>query len=252
MNSQRPTAPGDELAERFHDVGLRRDRIGADHLGAAQRHRLGDRARAFKLLEHGRAPDKRRSPPRRSPAATLPENFSLIAAPTESSEIRPDKAAKAPSSTAFGIGRPTCFMASSVAGTARALNLPTKSCRPSSAKLRAVLIRMIAAGPQAGEHVDLVQQRRVLDDERVGLEDRLADADLLVIDPAERDDGRAGALRAEARERLGVLPLAERGDREHLRGGHYALAAAPVDAYLEHARQYRGVGWSAFDLGQLG
>ena len=174
------------------------------------------------------------------------KSFSLIAAPTESSEIRPE-GAKAPSSAAFGIGRPTCFMASSVAGTARALNLPTKSCRPSSAKLRAVLIRMIPPG-QAREHVDLVQQRRVLDDDRVGLEDRLAHADFLVIDAAERDYGRAGALRAEARERLGVLPRGRRrsraSPRRSLRPARHGRGSVPGTASVS------GVGRSAFDLGQ--
>jgi hypothetical protein len=41
------------LAEAFDDVGLRRDRVGADHLGPAQRHRFGDGVGTFNLLEHG-------------------------------------------------------------------------------------------------------------------------------------------------------------------------------------------------------
>ena len=36
------------------------------------------------------------------------------------------------------------------------------------------------------------------------------------------------------REGLGVPALDERGDREQLGGRHDALAAAPVDPYLEH------------------
>ncbi len=54
----------DELARRelagFHhraqaldDVRLRRDRVGADHFGAAERHGLGHRLRAFDLGLHG-------------------------------------------------------------------------------------------------------------------------------------------------------------------------------------------------------
>ena len=49
------------------------------------------------------------------------------------------------------------------------------------------------------------------------------------------DDRRAGALRAERRERLRVPALEERRDREQLGGRDDALAAAPVDANLEHA-----------------
>ena len=84
-----------------------------------------------------------------------------------------------------------------------------------------------------------MQQRRVLDDHGVRLGDRLAHADRPVVDAAERDDRRAGALRAEGRERLRVPALGERRDREQLGGGDDALAAAPVDAYLEHAAQLR-------------
>src|SRR5918912_546574 len=53
-----------------------------------------------------------------------------------------------------------------------------------------------AAVAQAAEHVDLVQQRRVLHDQCVGVRDRLVAADRAVVDPAERDDRRTGALRA--------------------------------------------------------
>ena len=41
-----------QFAEAFDDVGLRRDRIGADHFGAAQRDGFGHGMRAFDLLEH--------------------------------------------------------------------------------------------------------------------------------------------------------------------------------------------------------
>jgi hypothetical protein len=91
-----------------------------------------------------------------------------------------------------------------------------------------------AVGLQAAEQVDLVQQRRVLDDQRVGLHDRLARADLAIVDPAERDDRRAHALGAEAREGLRVAALVERGDRQHLGRGDDALPATAVDANLEH------------------
>ena len=86
----------------------------------------------------------------------------------------------------------------------------------------------------AAEHVHLVQQRGVLDDQRVGLHHGLARADLVIVDAAERDHRRAHALGAEARERLRVAALVERGQREHLGGRHHALAAATMDAHLEH------------------
>ena len=86
--------------------------------------------------------------------------------------------------------------------------------------------------------IDLVQQRRVLDDQRIGACDRLARPDLVIVDAAERQHGRAGTLGAEAREGLRVATFVEGGDREDLGGGHDALAAAPVEAHLEHARKH--------------
>ena len=56
------------------------------------------------------------------------------------------------------------------------------------------------------EQVHLVQQGRVLDDQRVGLGDRLPGADRGLVDPAEGGHRRPGALRAEGRERLRVAP----------------------------------------------
>ena len=79
-----------------------------------------------------------------------------------------------------------------------------------------------------------MQQRRVLDDQHVGREDRLAQADLVIVDAAEGDHRRAGALRAEARKRLRMAALLERGDRQHLGGGDDALAAAAVNSDLQH------------------
>jgi hypothetical protein len=84
------------------------------------------------------------------------------------------------------------------------------------------------------EEAGLVQQRGVLDEQRVRFHDRLAGADRLVVDPAERHHRSAHPLRAEARERLRVPVLAERGRREQLGGGDDALAAAAVESHLEH------------------
>src|SRR5512138_3531960 len=89
-----------------------------------------------------------------------------------------------------------------------------------------------AAAREPGEDIDLVQEGRVLNDDRVGLHYRLAQPDLLVVDAAERHDWGAGALRAEARECLRILAFAERRDREHLGRGHHALTAAAVDPDL--------------------
>ena len=71
-----------------------------------------------------------------------------------------------------------------------------------------------AAVGEAGEDVREVQERRVLDDQRVRADDRLARADRRVADPAERHHRRAGALGAEARERLGMAAVEEGGHRQ--------------------------------------
>ncbi len=79
-----------------------------------------------------------------------------------------------------------------------------------------------------------MQQRLVLDDQRVGLQHRLAQADFLVVDAAERHDRRAHAFRAEAGERLRVASLEKRGNRQHFGAGHDALPATTVNSNLEH------------------
>jgi hypothetical protein len=92
----------------------------------------------------------------------------------------------------------------------------------------------VAVGTESAEHVHLVQQRRILHDQSVRLGDRLAHPDLLVVDPAERDHRRPGALGAEARERLRMAPFDEGRDRHQLGCRDNALAAAPMDTQLEH------------------
>src|SRR5215217_1183010 len=66
---------------------------------------------------------------------------------------------------------------------------------------------------EPSEDVDLVEEGRVLDHDDIRLEDRLVRPDRPIGDAAERDDGRTHALRAEARERLGVTPVEEGGGR---------------------------------------
>ena len=52
--ARREIAALHHLAEPFDDVRLRRDRIGADDVGPAERDGFGNGVRAFSLFEHGR------------------------------------------------------------------------------------------------------------------------------------------------------------------------------------------------------
>ena len=91
-----------------------------------------------------------------------------------------------------------------------------------------------AGRSKSAEDVDLVQQRRVDDDQSLGFGDRLARADRTLVEAAEGDDRGSGPLGAEAGECLRVLPLVERGDGQQLGGGDDALTSAAVDPDLEH------------------
>jgi hypothetical protein len=145
-------------------------------------------------------------------SATLAGNFSRMACATASSVISPDSAAKPPSSTALGSGRPRCLSAISVAGTVTGAPPEARGELAEAQLLEAAraVDQDVAVGLQALEHVHLVQQRRVLDDQHVGREDRLAQADRVVVDAAEGHHRRAGALGAEAREGLRVAALRRR------------------------------------------
>ncbi len=87
---------------------------------------------------------------------------------------------------------------------------------------------------ETAEHIDLVQQCRVLDDQRVGLHDGLAQTDLLVIHAAKRHHRCAGALGTKTGKGLGVASALKGGNGQHFRAGHDALPSTAVDAYLEH------------------
>src|SRR5208337_2912782 len=63
----------------------------------------------------------------------------------------------------------------------------------------------IARGLEALEYVRRLEQGRILNNQAVRLQDRLAQPDLLVGNAAEGNDGRAGALGTEARKRLRML-----------------------------------------------
>ena len=92
----------------------------------------------------------------------------------------------------------------------------------------------VAVRLQSGEDIDLMQQRRILDDQCVGRHDRLAQADFPVSDTTERHHRRAGTLRTETGKGLRMPPFLEGGDRQHLGGGNHALTAASVYSHLEH------------------
>ena len=118
-----------------------------------------------------------------------------------------------------------------------------QALRPEIARKLAQSQRLEAAGGvdqdvavflEAVEHVDLVQQRGVLDDQRVGLHDGLAQPDFLVVEPAERHHRCAGSFRAEAREGLRVPATQKCRDRQHLRACDHPLSPASVNAYLKH------------------
>ena len=94
--------------------------------------------------------------------------------------------------------------------------------------------QQIAVVSQAGEHIDYLEQRRILHDQAVRLQDRLAQPDFLVGDPAERHHGSPHALGSETREGLGVPPFNESGDREHLGPSYDPLPATTVNSYLKH------------------
>ena len=108
--------------------------------------------------------------------------------------------------------------------------------------------QQIAVGAQAGEHIDHLEQRRILHDQAVRLQDRLAQPDFLVGDPAERHHGRPRALGSETREGLGVAPFEESGDRKHLGAGDDPLPATAVNSHLKHRLFPRGLSGPSFKI----
>ena len=153
-------------------------------------------SRALHLPKHAPAPSSRRShvlerrrrPPRRSARRPARE---LLAdrRGDRSSEITPLSAAKPPSSTALGSGRPRCSRAISVAGTVSRRSWRKRShelAEPELVEAARGVDQDVAVGLEPAEDVHLVQQRRVLDDQRVGLGDRLARPDRPIVDAAER------------------------------------------------------------------
>ena len=99
----------------------------------------------------------------------------------------------------------------------------------------------VTVAGEAGEYVDHLEQRRILHDQAIRLQDRLAQPYFLVGDPAERHHRCPGALGSETGECLGVPPFEECGDREHLGPGNHPLPPATVNSHLKHRRFPRGL-----------
>ena len=158
-------------------------------------------------------------------------------AQTAPSDTWPVSAANAPSRAALGSGRPRCSRAISVAGTVTTCpgsRRSTRSCSPSASSVREVLTSRQPCVESPANRLTWCSRVGSWTRSRVRVGDRLAEPDRPVVDPAEGDDRRAGALGAEGRERLGVPALVERRDRQQLGRGDGALAAATVDADGEH------------------
>jgi hypothetical protein len=80
-----------------------------------------------------------------------------------------------------------------------------------------------------------MQQRGVLNNQRVGMNHGFAQPDRFLIDAAERHHRSAHPLRTEARKRLRALAFEKGCDRKQLGGGYHALAAAAVNSDLKHS-----------------
>src|SRR5664279_4372495 len=92
----------------------------------------------------------------------------------------------------------------------------------------------IAGVLKALENVDRLEQRHVLDDQRIRHDDRLTQPDFLRIDPTEGNNGSAHALGTKTWKGLGVLILEERRDGENSRRCDDALAPTSMNTNLEH------------------
>ena len=131
--ARRELAGAHLVGERLDDVGLGRDRVGADHLGPAQRDRVGDRVRALLLLKHGSAPSsaarRARTRPSRRPRCrrrACPGTSLGSPPPRTSSEIKP--AERGEPAHEHGVGdRPPEVLARELGGGHRQQALATES-----------------------------------------------------------------------------------------------------------------------------
>ena len=182
----------------------------------------------------------RRAPSRRSAAATLPsasapvKRCSIAAASARAARRAGQRGERARAATGPAAAGPRCSRASSVAGTpARGRRAAASSASPSGGGSGRLLTstKPSAARP-ANTSTWCSSVGSWITRRRAG--DRLVGADRRVVDPAERLDRVRPPLRPEARERLRVAAVDEGGHREQLGGGDDALAAASVEADLEH------------------
>lgn len=91
--------------------------------------------------------------------------------------------------------------------------------------------------PVAGkprERIEHRQQRGVLHDAQVWLQNRFASADLTVADPAVHHHRGPRALRPKGGERLRMAPLRERRLDYQVGRSDNALPASSVDSHLDH------------------
>src|ERR1700682_2798687 len=89
---------------------------------------------------------------------------------------------------------------------------------------------------QAAEQIGMVQECRILNNQRVRLQHGLSQANLFVVDAAERHKRSTHPLRAKARERLRVAPLETCRDGQHFGARYHALSATAMNSNLEHPR----------------
>ena len=92
----------------------------------------------------------------------------------------------------------------------------------------------VAVRAEPGEEVDLVDQGGVDHDQAVRRHHRFARPYGAFVETAVRDHRGAHALGPEARERLRVAALGERGEGQEVGGGHGSLPTATVEAHCEH------------------
>ncbi len=178
------------VGERLHDVGLRGDGVRRDHLRPAQGHGTGHRLGALDLATHPSSSSSARSTcsyaasaARALPSPTSPGKRSRIA---WHSAVERDLAGECrQGAEEGGVGqRAPEVLARDLGGRhghhALGGESPDELREPELARTSdEVLTTEEAVGAQAGEQVDLVQQRRVLHDQRVGVGDGLPQPDRL-------------------------------------------------------------------------
>ncbi|CCE05765.1 hypothetical protein BRAS3843_1470044 [Bradyrhizobium sp. STM 3843] len=233
-------------------MGLRRDGVGADDLGPAERDGLGHRVRSLDLLEH-RGLRLRRTGGvllrqdefvgfhRRADigGADLAGKRLLDRAPDAVDMDEPGQGGKGAEQGGIRHRASDMFQRQFGCRHDHGVSLGQPIDGRVEVKFGKALVgvdEQIPVAKQAGEHIDHLEQGRILDDQAIRLEDGLTQADRLVGNPAEGDDRRAGALRSKTGEGLGVASFAEGGDRKHLGSRDYALSAATVNSNLKHWR----------------